>query len=445
MTTCGRSSTSRDLRPRSTAPWAPELRAAPGRLPGVVDGAVRPLQGCRNCGGGIRELVDLGRQPRADRFLHPAERGSERYFPLVVGLCARCTLVQATVDVPEEHRFTPEQVDDTRDPADLLADHAQLADTADMLIRSAAHRPDPFVCEIGSGDGAVLALVAGSGVRHLGVDPAPGPAARVCTSVNRFDSAAAGAIRDRHGPADVIYAADTICRLDDVRDVLRGVAHLMAPNGVFVCDEPYLGSITGADVLDRIDHAQTTYLTARSIQSLARSCGLELVDVRPSPRHSGAARFSLARSSEREAGPSVWTTLAEERSTGLNSAAVLEGLAAAAQRTRTDLVSLLRALRADGLRVAGYGAPSSLATLTNYCGIGPDLVPMVYDANPARQGRHTPGTHIPVRPLEEFHRDPPDVAVLFADHDPEALLSRERGFRDDGGRWVLRVPAIHVW
>lgn len=87
---------------------------------------------------------------------------SERYFPLLVGLCARCTLVQATVDVPKEHRFTPEQVDDAPDPADLLADHAQLADTA-------ASAPSGLVvCEIGTGDGAVLALVAGSGVRHLG-------------------------------------------------------------------------------------------------------------------------------------------------------------------------------------------------------------------------------------------------------------------------------------
>jgi methylation protein EvaC len=109
-----------------------------------------------------------------------------------------------------------------------------------------------------------------------------------------------------------------------------------------------------------------------------------------------------------------------------------------------DLVTLLRDLRADGRRVVGYGATSKSATVVNYCGIGPDLVSFVCDSTPEKQGRLTPGAHIPVLPPSAFADPYPDYALLFAWNHAEEVLAKEHRFGELGGRWILYVPDVHV-
>ncbi len=57
-------------------------------------------------------------------------------------------------------------------------------------------------------------------------------------------------------------------------------------------------------------------------------------------------------------------------------------------------------LKAQGKRVVGYGATSKSTTVTNYCGITPDLVEFISDTTPIKQGKFSPGQHIPVVPYE---------------------------------------------
>ncbi|NED03375.1 SAM-dependent methyltransferase, partial [Streptomyces sp. SID6648] len=81
-------------------------------------------------------------------------------------------------------------------------------------------------------------------------------------------------------------------------------------------------------------------------------------------------------------------------------------------------------LTAQGHRIAGYGATAKSSTVTNFCGIGPDLVPYVCDTTPSKQGKLTPGMHIPVRPDTAF-RDPyPDYALLFAWNHAEEIMAK---------------------
>jgi methylation protein EvaC len=94
--------------------------------------------------------------------------------------------------------------------------------------------------------------------------------------------------------------------------------------------------------------------------------------------------------------------------------------------------------------VAGYGAPGKTATVTSYCGIGPDLIPFVSDSTPAKQGRLVPGSHIPVLPPEAFAEARPDYALLFAWNHAEEIMAKEKAFRDRGGRWILYVPDVTV-
>jgi methylation protein EvaC len=401
---------------------------------------------CRVCGGAVSEFLDFGRQPLSDAFRWPGETASEFFFRLAVVVCASCTMVQLLEEVPRERMFHQDYPYQSSGSA-VMSKH--FTQTARRLLETELTGNDPFIVEIGCNDGVMLETVSTAGVRHLGIEPAGGVAElarakgiRVRTEF--FEERSAAAVRAVNGPADVIYAANTICHIPYLESIFRGVDALLAPNGVFVFEDPYLGEIVRRTSFDQIYDEHFYFFTARSVRTTAQRFGFELVDVEPLPVHGGELRYTLARSGARHPAPAVADILARELEQGLAERSTLDGFAQAVRRTRSDLLALLQRLREEGKRVVGYGATAKSATVMNYCGIGPDLVSFVCDSTPAKQGRLTPGSHVPIRPPEAFADLYPDYALLFAWNHAEEIMAKEREFREAGGRWIRYVPEVSI-
>jgi len=107
-------------------------------------------------------------------------------------------------------------------------------------------------------------------------------------------------------------------------------------------------------------------------------------------------------------------------------------------------MTLLYKLKRLGKRVVGYGATSKSTTVINYCGITHDLVEFISDTTPIKQGKFSPGAHIPVRPATEFTSNYPDHALLFAWNHAQEIIPKERGFQAAGGKWIMYVPQVQV-
>jgi len=112
--------------------------------------------------------------------------------------------------------------------------------------------------------------------------------------------------------------------------------------------------------------------------------------------------------------------------------------------SREALRNLLLSLKGDGKRVAGYGATSKSTTVLNYCRITKELIPYICDTTPIKQGKVSPGMHIPIKPYEAFTADYPDYAVLFAWNHKNEILAKEQLYAAQGGRWVVFVPKVAV-
>ena len=95
-------------------------------------------------------------------------------------------------------------------------------------------------------------------------------------------------------------------------------------------------------------------------------------------------------------------------------------------------------------RVVGYGATSKSTTVTNYCGITPDLVEFISDTTPIKHGKYSPGAHIPVRHSQEFAAEYPDYALLFAWNHADEIMAKEQPFVRAGGKWLVYVPRVEV-
>lgn len=401
---------------------------------------------CRVCGGTVNEFIDFGRQPLSDAFLEPGRVDAEFFFQLAVGMCASCTMVQLVEEVPRERMFR-EDYPYVSSGSAVMREH--FGSTARRLLDTELTGPDPFVVEIGSNDGVMLAAIQEAGVRHLGVEPS-GRVAELARARgiqvrhDFFEESSAVRIRKEHGPADVVYAANTLCHIPYVDSIFQGVDTLLTPGGVFVFEDPYLGEIVDRTAFDQIYDEHFYFFTARSVQAMAERFGFALVDVQRLPVHGGEVRYTLARTAARTPTAAVTELVADEARRGLADLATFERFAAAVGRVREDLMALLRRLRAEGRTVAAYGATAKSATVTNYCGIDSDLVSYVCDTTQAKQGRLTPGAHLPVRPAADFAAPFPDYALLFAWNHAAEIMAKEEAFRAAGGRWILYTPDVHV-
>ncbi|KUL55236.1 SAM-dependent methyltransferase [Streptomyces sp. NRRL F-4489] len=402
---------------------------------------------CRICAAPVQEFFDFGRQPLSDAFPAPdADFSQEFFFRLAVGVCESCTMVQLMEEVPRDKMFHEEYPYFSSGSA-FMREH--FTNLAKQLLADELTAEDPFIVELGCNDGVMLKAIADHGVRHLGVEPSASVAdvaaskgIRVRTSF--FEEATAREIHAEDGPADVIYAANTLCHIPYMGSILAGVNALLKPTGVFVFEDPYLGDIVERTSFDQIYDEHFYFFTARSVQEMARRNGLELVHVERLTVHGGEVRYFLAPAGQRTPSEAVAALVAEETERKLSDLATLKAFGANVVKIREDLTALLTKLRDEGKTVVGYGATAKSATVTNLCGIGPDLVPFICDTTPAKQGRLSPGTHIPVKTPDAFSSEYPDYALLFAWNHAEEIMAKEQEFREAGGKWILYVPTVHV-
>jgi methylation protein EvaC len=155
-------------------------------------------------------------------------------------------------------------------------------------------------------------------------------------------------------------------------------------------------------------------------------------------------RYTLARRGIHRVADSVESMRREEGRQGLGRPGTFARFRQRVENSRDDLVSLLEGARRSGKRVVGYGATSKSTTVLNYCGIGPQLVEFISDTTPLKQGKLSPGMHIPVRPPADFSARYPDYALLFAWNHVEEIRAKERAFEASGGRWIAYVPEVRL-
>jgi methylation protein EvaC len=312
-----------------------------------------------------------------------------------------------------------------------------------------AGKSDPFVVEIGSNDGILLKHFAKADVRHLGIEPSANVAAvareqGVQTISEFFDESLAGKIVAEHGQADLFFGANVMCHIPGLHSVAEGIRILLKPDGLLIFEDPYLGDIVEKTSYDQIYDEHAFYFSVLSIQHLFEEHGLEVVDVQPQNVHGGSMRYIIGHKGAHPVSAAVTAQVEKELALGLDQPETFERFRKNVERSRDELMRKLRELSADGKRVVGYAATSKSTTVTNYCGITPDLVESISDTTPIKQGKYSPGAHIPVQPYGEFKADYPDVALLFGWNHAEEIMANEQAFRDAGGQWLVYVPEVKI-
>jgi hypothetical protein len=402
---------------------------------------------CRMCGSGNLELVfQLAPSPigdayvRADKLSIPQER-----YPIDLFLCRDCGLSQL-LDVIAPELLYGEYIYVTSSSLGL-ADHFQRY-AADVLARIKPAAGE-LVVDLGSNDGTLLRCFQNLGMKSLGVEPA-GDIARAAmergveTIPAFFTPDLARRIRCEHGPASIVTANNVYANIDDLQSFTHGVRELLAPDGVFVFESYYLADLIENMVFDFIYHEHISSFAVKPVQRFFASLGMELIDVLRVPIKGGSLRYFVQQAGgPRNVSPAVASLISREERLGLYSADTFHNFAAKIDGLKVQTRRLLDEAKARGEKIAGFGASITVTTLIYHFDLG-GYFDYLVDDNPVKQGRFSPGLHLPVLPAEVLCERKPDLAVILAWRYFEPIISKQKRYLEQGGTFVVPVPELKV-
>ncbi len=404
------------------------------------------LAGCRSCGRvGLEPVLDLGPMPLSDGLL-TAEQLSEPEgrYPLEVAFCPDCALVQILETIPPEKLFC-EDYPYYSSFSDALLVHSR--ENASELILSRGLTSASLVVELASNDGYLLRNFVEHGIPVLGIDPAEGPARAadkigVPTMNTFFTRSLAAQLRDGGKRADVVLANNVLAHVADTNGFVEGIGLVLKDSGVAVIEVPYVRDLIDHGEFDTIYHEHLCYFSVTALDHLFRRHGLYLNRVKRLPIHGGSLRLYVE---PREAmDESVSSLLSDEADQGVSAYPYYADFAARVRDIRSSMRSLLGGLRAEGKRIAGYGAAAKGAIMLNYIGSGPDVVEYVVDRNVHKQGKYMPGVHQPIAAPSRLLEDMPDAVVILPWNFKDEILAQQQEYRDRGGKFIVPIPAPSV-
>ena len=401
---------------------------------------------CHVCGVSISPVINFGQMPIANNFQSNLSL-DEYKFELATGFCEPCALFQIIEQPSPNKMFHSSYPFFTRLSTSMVEHFRYFAE--DQIHNLRLLSPNPFVVELGSNDGTFLINFAKANIQHIGIDPSKNvvdlaKSRGVNTLCAFFGEETASFITSQHGLADLIFGANVICHLPDMRDLAKGIKLLLSPNGKFIFEEPYVGSMLEKVSFDQIYDEHVFIFGVSSVARIFSKFGLELVDAEEQITHGGSMRYTLQHPGIGSKSLSLQRLEMQETKNFLHQLKPYMEFADKCVSKKLALVTLLTKLKNEGKRVAGYAATSKSTTVLNYCGIGRDLIEFIVDSTPEKQGKYAPGSHIPIISDTDDRVKGIDYFLLFAWNHQAEIMAKEHATGNTNFGWIVFVPEVKI-
>ncbi|RDS85298.1 class I SAM-dependent methyltransferase [Dyella psychrodurans] len=404
---------------------------------------------CRFCDTLLHDVfLDLGSAPPSNAFLSTADlSATELHFPLHLYTCTDCHLVQ--VDEVQKHDalFSSDYVYFSSYSRTWLAHAERYVSRAVERLNLGSHH---LVMEIASNDGYLLQYVKARGIPCIGIEPTASTAATardrgIETLEQFFGEHVARNFATTRRQASLVIANNVLAHVPDLNDFVAGLGAVLAPEGVITVEFPHLLQLVAQRQFDTVYHEHFSYFSFHTAQRVFASHGLRIWDVEELSTHGGSLRLWAchANATHRET-PAVAALLAKEAAAGMLDMSYYHGFQSLADAIKNDFLAFLIDCKRNGKQVVGYGAAAKGNTLLNYAGVRPDLLGYVVDASPHKQGRHLPGSRIPVVVEARIRESRPDFVVILPWNLREEITAQLAYIREWGGQFVTTIPQLVV-
>ena len=405
---------------------------------------------CRFCKTELRHtFVDLGMSPLCESYLRQDQLNQmEAFYPLHVFVCDHCFLVQLQEYVNPENIFVEYAYFSSF--SDSWLEHCRNY-TGQMTERFGLNAQS-LVVEVASNDGYLLQYFVEKKIPVLGIEPAANVAKvaidrGIPTLTQFFGTRLATEVARDGKQADLLVGNNVLAQVPDLRDFVAGMKILLKPNGVLTLEFPHLLRLMESKQFDTIYHEHFSYFSFLTAEKIFAAFGLVLFDVEELATHGGSLRI-FGRHQEDSSKPITQRVIAMrelEQRAGLMHIESYRSFAEMVKRTKQELLQRLIEIKKDQKSIVAYGAPGKGNTLLNYCGIGTDFLDYAVDRNPYKQGRYTPGMHIPIFAPSKIAETRPDYLLILPWNLKDEIMHQMGEIREWGGKFIVPIPETTIY
>jgi len=325
-----------------------------------------------------------------------------------------------------------------------------LTDKVRYLERMVPLHSGDLVLDIGSNDATTLKAYATPGIRRVGIDPTGSKFRGHYTEDIRLvaDFFSTDAYRSvATQPARIVTSIAMFYDLEDPVEFVRQIASILADDGVWHLEQSYMPSMLRMNSYDTICHEHLEYYSLGALEKILAQAEMKIVDVAMNAVNGGSFAVTAAKRENRSIKPNqavIDWLLAQEDRMGLNTPKPYRDFEERVFRHREDLVRLIRALRADGKTILGYGASTKGNVLLQFCGFDSSDIAVIAEVNVDKFGAVTPGTRIPIVSEADARAMRPDYFLVLPWHFKDGILRREKDYLAAGGKMIFPFPEIEI-
>jgi hypothetical protein len=398
---------------------------------------------CRLCGSlRITPVLKLKDTPLEDQFVsdksikHPV-------YPLELALCEDCSYVHLPHVVSPEASYA-DYVYVSGVTVGLRNHYDQYAQ---QIVESFSVPEKSLVVDLGSNDGSMLASFKRIDMEVVGVEPAGNIAASAnksgLTTINDFFSdEVASHILENYGPAHIITANYMYANIDDVVSFTKSVAKLMAPDGIFVVQTGYHPEQMKIKMFDYIYHEHFSYFTVEVLKNLFSICGMEVIDAQKMTPKGGSIRIvGQLKNGNRKVNPCISKLIEEEHQQGIKESNTYRKFSQDIDESKKELLKLLKKLKKEGKKIAGFGASHSTTTLIYHFELAP-YIDFLVDDNSLKHDHFSPGYHLPVYSPEKLRTAAPDYIIILGWQHKNSIMQKHKLTHKE--QWIIPLPQLQI-
>ena len=237
---------------------------------------------------------------------------------------------------------------------------------------------------------------------------------------------------------NIITAANAICHIPNLKSLIKGIDFLLDDNGLFIFEEPYLGSMYKKGSYDQIYDEHIFMFSASSVKKIFNLYDFTLIDALPQKTHGGSMRYVICRKNAYKPKTNLKKILKKEKIQHVDSIKGCIKFKKKCEISKKKLIRKLRNFKKKNYSIAGYAATSKSTTILNYCNIGTEYIDFISDTTQEKIGKFSPGMHIPIVSMKHFQNNLPDRTFLFAWNHKNEILKKEKNFKKKG-KWFAHV------
>ncbi|MBT3235640.1 MAG: methyltransferase domain-containing protein [Bdellovibrionales bacterium] len=387
---------------------------------------MREIKHCEVCGNvNLYSSLDLGEHPMCDDLVPVGDERICQQYPIEILFCSTCITGHQRYQVPKDELFPATYHYRSRFTADVLKGMQNFVDGCEQRFGDLHGKS---VVDIGCNDGSLLGFFREKGAVTIGIEPtdAADDAKLDGHEIFKeyFSEEVAQKVRDACGAPDYITFTNVFAHIEGLVDVLCALKKMMKEDTVVVIENHYLGSVLDGNQFDTFYHEHPRTYSYTSFIYMARTLGVQILDVDFPSRYGGNIRVYLGLSTKGEALDQNKLDALDKREATFESmlAQMKNNIECWKNNKSAKLKEMV--MQFGPLRAKAF--PGRAAILVKLLGIDQSCISEVYEKpGSLKIGHYLPGTRIPICSDDElFAKEDKMLPLLnLAWHIPHEIKS----------------------